>query len=131
MKIYIQFLIVSLLLINLTVHAQKKVVAKYNGGHIDVDIALTLYADSTYELIERSGSIIPSKSVRKGVYLINDSSITLYNKKRLHFLFYKLQKKYHENTYRIRGKHILMFSETQEFSKDGDFIKAYNTLTLE
>ncbi|MEI9958687.1 MAG: hypothetical protein WDM90_20790 [Ferruginibacter sp.] len=97
--------------------------AKYNAVHFDVDIALTLYAASTYELIERSGSFIPSKSVTKGAYLISDSSITLYTKKIALFIF-QIAKQIPRKYYRIKGKHILLYSEAQEFSKDGNFIKS-------
>jgi hypothetical protein len=71
-----------------------------------------------------------TKSKSKGVYLLENNAITLYRQKRLHFLIVKPENKYHENTYRIREKNILMYSVEDENSNDADFIKAYNTMFL-
>ncbi|MGC4103588.1 hypothetical protein [Ferruginibacter sp.] len=111
-----------------TLHAQKKVTTTYFGGHGCIDLTLELYSDSTYRFERRSGLFIPSKAVTKGAYLIADSSITLYRKKKLHFLYFKLENKYHEDTYRIRNDKILLYSPAREASADSAMIKDYNTL---
>jgi hypothetical protein len=114
----------------LTGFSQPPVTAKYSGGHAEFNIYLTLYADSTYLLEHHGGLMIATRSKRTGTYSITDSSITLTKRKRQRFLLFFSwnTKKYIHTTYRIRGDEILMYSEEQEASENGDFIKAYNTL---
>lgn len=107
--------------------AQKKVKFEYSGGHGCVDNSLFLYTDSTYEFTSSTAFLFSHTSTKKGYYLMNDTSITLYNKKKMAFFIPK-HKRYHNNTFRIRDNNILMYSVQDELSKDSSFIKAYQTM---
>jgi hypothetical protein len=102
-------------------NAQKKISARYSGGHGCIDNSLTLYTDSTYLFESTSALLFVHTSTTRGKYLLSDSSIILYKKK-------KLSDKYRSTTFRIRNNDILMYSEKEEFSKDSSFVKAYNTM---
>ncbi len=131
MKKYCKIILITLLVCNTkNVNAQKTIKATYSGGHGCVDKSLILYKDSTFLFEATQAVMFVIKSKSKGVYLLENNAITLYRQKRLHFLIVKPENKYHENTYRIREKNILMYSVEDENSKDVDFIKAYNTMFL-
>ena len=131
MKKYLKIALITLLFYNSqNLFAQKTIKAQYIGGQGCIDKSLILYKDSTF-LFERTEAIVFAiKRTVKGVYLLDDTSISLFRKKRLHFLYAKLENTYHENTYRISDNKILMFSKEDESSKDANFIKACNTLRL-
>jgi hypothetical protein len=131
MKKYIKIVLIGLLVCNTQyLVAQKSIKAKYSGGHGCVDKSLILYTDSTFVFEAIQAMLFVTKTKIKGAYLLDDNSITLYRKKRFHFLYIKPENRYHENTYRVRSNDILMYSIEDENSKDADFIKAYNTLSL-
>ncbi len=62
--------------------AQKQAKYEYYGGHGCVDITLTLYSDSSYVYTSSNALPFAHTSTRSGYYLLSDSSITLFNKKR-------------------------------------------------
>jgi hypothetical protein len=107
--------------------AQKNVKFEYAGGHGCVDNSLFLYTDSTYEFTSSTAFLFSHTSTKKGYYLMNDTSITLYYKKKMALLIPK-SRKYHYDTFRIRNNNILMYSVQDELSKDSSFIKAYQTM---
>ena len=110
--------------------AQKVVKFEYSGGHGCIDKSLYLYTDSTFEFITSSALLFSHTSTKRGYYLMNDSSITLFNKKRMAFLAPKY-KRYHYNTFRIRDNDILMYSVQDGLSQDSSFIKAYRTMRFD
>jgi hypothetical protein len=110
--------------------AQKTVQSKYYGGHGCIDKSLLLYSDSTFLYEVNSGLFIATSHKKRGAYLMTENSITLYTMKRLHFLIIKPQNKYCENTFRLNGTDILMYSTKDEKDKDASFTKAYNTMWL-
>jgi hypothetical protein len=131
MKTYCKIILVILLTFNTkNITAQKTIKAKYIGGHGCVDKSLILYTDSTFLFEATQAMLFVTKTKIKGAYLLDNNSITLYRQKRFHFLYIKLENRYHEDTYRIKGNDILMYSEEEENSKDAGFIKAYNTMFL-
>jgi hypothetical protein len=131
MKITLRYLLLILLIGgSLTGFSQPTITAKYSGGHAEFNVYLTLYADATYLLEHHGGLMIATSSKGTGTYSITDTSITLTRRKRQRFLlfFSWKTKKYIHTTYRIRGDKLLMYSEEQEASENGNFIKDYNTL---
>jgi hypothetical protein len=131
MKKYCSIIYIALLVFSTqNIAAQKIIKTEYSGGHGCVDKSLILYTDSTFLFESTQALLFVVKSKIKGVYLLEDNAITLYRRKRFYFLHFKPENKYHENTYRIKGNTILMYSVEDENSKDAGFIKAYNTLSL-
>jgi hypothetical protein len=131
MKKYCKIILIALLICNTqNISAQKTIKAEYRGGHGCVDKSLILYTDSTYVFVATQAMLFVTKTKIKGAYLLDENHITLYRQKRFHFLYIKLENRYHEDTYRISGNDILMYSEDDENSKDAGFIKAYSTLSL-
>jgi hypothetical protein len=131
MKKYFKIVLIALLVCNAkNISAQKTIKAEYIGGHGCVDKSLILYTDSTYVFEATQAMLFVTKTKIKGAYLLDVNSITLYRKKRFHFLYIRPENRYHEDTYRMRNNDILMYSIEDENSKDADFIKAYSTLSL-
>jgi hypothetical protein len=99
-------------------HAQKKVLAVYDGGHGCLYETLTLYTDSTYVFEHTSALMFVITKRNRGHYLITDNSITLFKRKRKH----------PSNVYRIQDNKILTFTLAQEQSKDSNMVRDYGTL---
>ena len=118
------------ILLATTCNAQKQVKYEYSGGHGCINLSLLLYKDSSF-LFERETAIaFVIRSREKGKYLLCDSAITLFNRKRFYFLHFKEENRYRKYVYRIRNNDILLYPESAEQSKDADYIKAYNTMYL-
>ena len=104
----------------------KPIAAQYTGGHYDY-ATLVLYSDSTFFYVYAPHMMPFLQNRLKGSYTRDTSSILLIAKRRWDHFW----KKPPPVTFRIRGNQVLMYSEEQENSENGDFIKAYHTLTLE
>lgn len=109
--------------------AQKTLKETWQGGHGCVALTLNLYSDSSYTFISESALVFTMRSTRRGHYLLTPSQITLFEKKKLAFLFFSQKHKYNELQYRVAGNKILLYSQEDEHSKDSSFIMAYNTLS--
>lgn len=105
----------------MVVRGEKTVFAEYNGGH-KWDITLTLYSDSTfrYTIIR---DVMALKTTEYGAYLLGDSSITLYRKRRLS------KHNPYESRFRLYDNKVLMYTEAMERSPDSSFYMDYYTLT--
>jgi len=104
----------------------KPIAAQYTGGHHDY-VTLVLYTDSTFFYVHAPHMMPAFQNRMKGWYVMDTASVLLIGKRRWNHFW----KKPPPQTFRIRGNQVLMYTEKQENSEDGDFIKAYFTLTLE
>lgn len=101
----------------------KEIKAVYSGGH-KWDVSLTLYRDSTFRYVIRDDMLgIPK--VKKGAYLMTDTSITLYTWQAKY-----MSRQSRAETFRLRGDNVLMYPEEKERGADANFIIDYFTLTL-
>ncbi len=114
--------------ISLLCNAQKTVMATYSGGHGCVSKSLVLYTDATYEYETSTALLFTHTSRMKGSYLISDSMITLYKRKKLSFLYFTRAKKYTSSAFRMTTNNILIYSQKDESPADSNFNKDYNTL---
>ena len=106
--------------------SSKPIAAKYSGGHRDY-VCLALYTDSTFFFVH-APHLMPAIQRRiKGHYSLDTASVTLYGKRRWNHFW----KKPPPSIFRIRGDQVLLYSEKQENSESGEFIKTYFTLTLD
>jgi hypothetical protein len=125
-----KILFIPFLLFSLHSIAQKKMIARYYGGHGCADTELQLFSDSTYTFISSSALLFAHTSRKSGYFLRSDSSITFF-KKAKRMANYLNDKTVKATTYRIKEENILMYTVKDEQSKNSDFIKTYNTLRLE